>query len=242
MVPGAIAPMPADKAALGSMPVTAFQYCEAMRVASSTGWYLFPAEDIELMWNGADIFRAVDGQWQVLEDLHQPAFQLHWDQHCPPGFQGLAPPFVQVLPAKGALQIWSGWLIETSPGFSSLVRPIVNGQRSQLFHCYEGVVETDRFAPCPLFINLQLVATHVNIQLRRTDPLFQLQLVARDVLGHPGTTIEDAFASPPDAAGMTAADWQRFRATIRTDGADEAHRLGDYGAEVRRRQKSSTRD
>lgn len=241
-VPDAITPMPADKAALGAMPITAFRYGEAMRAASATGWYLFPPEDIELMRNGADIFRAVNGQWQVLDDVHEPEFQDHWNQHCPPRFQGLAPPFVQVLPAKDALQVWSGWLIETSAGFSSLVRPIVNAQRSQLYHCYEGVIETDRLAPCPLFINLQLVATHMSIQLQRTDPLFQLQLVARDALDLLSTAIDEAFPSQTGAPGMTDIDWQRFRATVRTDGAHEAHRLGDDGVDVRRRQKSCTRD
>lgn len=240
MVPSAFPPMEADKAALGFIPITAFQYCEAMRTASALGWYVFPVEDIELMWNGADVYHSVDGAWQVLHDHHRPDFQSFWNENCPPGFKGLAPPFIQALPAKGVVQIWSGWLIETAEGFNSLVRPIVNAHRSQLYYCYEGVIETDRFSPCPLFMNIQLVATHVGITLRKSDPLFQVQVVERGRHGGVAVHIDEAFQSTEGGSGMSEGDWRRFRATVRTDGADEQHRLGDYGGAVRKRQKSGS--
>ena len=46
--PAAIPPMRADKSALGLMPTMAYRHCEAMRMASSFGWYAFPAEEVRL--------------------------------------------------------------------------------------------------------------------------------------------------------------------------------------------------
>jgi hypothetical protein len=240
MVPGAIPPMRADKAALGYMPTSAYQYCEAMRVASSHGWYLFPPADIQLRFNGADVFHAVDGEWEPLSFAYLPGFAELWDKHCEPGFEGMAPPFLRALPARGAVQVWSGWLMSTAPGWNALVRPIANVTRSHLFHCYEGVVETDEFQPSPLFINLQLVASDVTITFPRNDPLFHFQPVQRlsySELAHRCEFKEGLLPADGDSVMMDERDWQNFRQTIRTDQPDETHRLGDYGGSVRKRAK-----
>src|ERR671934_152775 len=41
-VPGIRAPIRADASGLGTLPSRGFQYCEALRTASSFGWYVFP--------------------------------------------------------------------------------------------------------------------------------------------------------------------------------------------------------
>ena len=41
MSPQVIPPMRADKSALGGIPAAAHQYCEALRMASGFGWYVF---------------------------------------------------------------------------------------------------------------------------------------------------------------------------------------------------------
>ena len=149
MVPAAIPPMRADKAALGYMPTSAYQYCEAMRVASSHGWYVFPPVDIQLRFNGADVFHATDGEWEPLSFAYLPGFVEQWNEHCPPGFEDLVPPFLRALPARGAVQVWSGWLISTAPDWNALLRPIANVTRSHLFHCYEWSRPTSSSpAPC----------------------------------------------------------------------------------------------
>ncbi len=240
MVPAAIPPMRADKAALGYMPTSAYQYCEAMRVASAHGWYLFPPADIQLRFNGADVFHAVDGEWEPLSFAYLPGFIELWDEHCPPGFQGLVPPFLRALPARGAVQVWSGWLMSSAPGWDALVRPIANVTRSHLFHCYDGVVETDLFCPCPLFINLQLIASNVTITLAHNDPLFHLQPVQRlsySEQAHQCALKEGLLPATDKSQMMSESEWNSFRQTIRSDLPDETHRLGDYGATVRKRAK-----
>lgn len=240
MIPAAIPPMRADKAALGYMPTSAFQYCEAMRVASSHGWYIFPPVDIQLRFNGTDIFHAVNGQWEPLTSAYVPGLIDLWNEHCPSDFQGLVPPFLRALPARGAVQVWSGWLMSTAPGWNGLVRPMANVMRSSLFQCYEGVVETDQFCPCPLFINLQLLASDVTVSLQHNDPLFHLQPVQRLSYSDKAHNCEFKEGLVPvteESVMMSEGEWTSFRETFRTDGGDETHRVGDYGASVRKRAK-----
>jgi hypothetical protein len=243
--PSAIPPMRADKAALGFMPTSAFQYCEAMRVASSHGWYLFPPVDIHLRFNGADVFHETAAGWELLSFAYLPGLIELWDEHCPAEFQGFVPPHLRALPARGVVQVWSGWLIGTAPGWSTLIRPIANVTRSHLFHCYEGLIETDQFQPMPLFVNLQISATDVPIVMRHDTPLFQVQPIQRDSYsdGAHDCQWKEAFAmSGGDAPSMSAEDWASYRKTFRSDEPSEPHRLGDYGAAVRKRAKRSTPD
>lgn len=236
MYPDLTAPMRADKAALGYMPTSAYQYCEAMRVASSHGWYVFPPADIGLRFNGSDVFfEEDDGGWEPLTYCHLPGHVGLWDEQCPEGYEGLTPPFLRALPATGAVQVWSGWLIEASEGWSALIRPIVNAPRSILYHAFEAVVEVDRFRPSPLFVNLQLRATDVPIRMSRLDPLFHVQPIRRECYAATTVTFKEGLG---EHAALTLEDWAAFRKTVRTDRPDETHCLGDYGAEVRKRAKS----
>ena len=63
--PPAHMPMPADRGALGYLPMAAFQYCESVRVASGMGWYLFPPKTMSLMSDGRETFIADEGQWRT---------------------------------------------------------------------------------------------------------------------------------------------------------------------------------
>jgi hypothetical protein len=54
-VPGIRAPIRADASGLGTLPSRGFQYCEALRTASSFGWYVFPPIDFTLQWDGSQI-------------------------------------------------------------------------------------------------------------------------------------------------------------------------------------------
>lgn len=235
MHPELVPPMRADKAALGYLPSSAFQYCEAVRTASSHGWYVFAPTDIALRWNGADLFHQnPDGDWEPLGHRHLPGHQALWDEQCPPGYEGLAPPYLRALPAAGAVQVWSGWLVEAVEGWNVLVRSLVNVHRSSLYACWEGTIEVDRFRPCPLFVNLQLKATEVPVRISRWDPLFQVQAVRRECYAMQSAALRDGLG---EHATLDAVGWAGFRQTVRTDRSDETHRLGDYAAEVRKRSK-----
>jgi len=237
MYPDTLPPLRADKSALGTIPSAAFQYCEAMRAASAHGWYVFPPFDIRLRWTGSDVLWFNDGTWETLTQVRLPEFDDYWDASVPADMRGLAPPFLTGVQVRGIVQVWSGLLVESAEGWNTLVRPLVNAPQSHLYVPYEGVIETDRFAPCPLFTNLQLTSTEVVIDLLRHRPLFQVQPVRRDCYGEAAHDSEDVDAFGEGAIGLTEAQWRGFRRTIRTDRQDDPHYSGSYASDVRKRAK-----
>jgi Family of unknown function (DUF6065) len=240
--PGSISPMRADKSALGSMPAAAHQFCEALRAASSFGWYIFPPRDIRLWWDDAQTFFMTDGEWSPLTSVVDEELSMYWNAHCPVGMKDGAPPYLSALFVPGVIQIWSGLLVSTVQEWSVLGRPLANLALSRAYSCYEGIVETDWFKPTPLFINIRLTATDTVIEIPRGKPLFQLQPVHRASY----TSAMDGFVEHEgletrrgERGGMSPEDWEGLSNTIRSVSASRPHDTGRYGADVRKRAKRS---
>lgn len=234
---GLIPPMPGDRSALGSAPAAAFQYCEAMAMASAFGWTLFPPCGLHLRWTGreAEIFHS--GGWHNLDTLaFGPEEQAEWDENAPAALTGRMPYAAQKLFVPGIVQIWTGYFIESDPDWSVLIRPLPNVPGPDTHFLYEGIVETDQFRPCPLFVNIRLLKTDREIILRATDPLFTVQPVHRSAYA-PGVLAGNAVSSMSD---LPSDSLQAMERTVRLfDPAHGGDSLpGSYGAQVRRRRKS----
>ncbi|MGL4439282.1 MAG: DUF6065 family protein [Bosea sp. (in: a-proteobacteria)] len=233
--------MRADKAALGTLPTAAFQYCEPSRLASAFGWYIFPANDIQLRWDGAEVFHAVGGQWERLVSAALDDNFLHyWDEHAPEDLKGCSPPSISATFVPGIVQIWSGLLVSTAKDWSILVGPPANLIQNRSFSCFEGIIETDAFRPCPLFINIRLQCTADEIFIPRNKPLFQIRpLLRQSYADHVFQHREFAglAARDGDRGSMTPEDWNGYRSTVRR--ADEAQSRcpGTYAAARRKRAK-----
>jgi hypothetical protein len=240
--PAAVLPMRADKSALGTMPTMAFRHCEPMRLAASFGWYAFPAEEVCLRWNGSDVFIRQEGEWQTLSRSGLPGFDDYWNEHAPPELADLAPPFVTRLQMPGLVQIWTGLLCGTAPGWSVLVRPPSNMRGSFLYSPYEGIIETDRYRPCPLFMNIQLIATDVDIVLPKLSPLLQVQPLLRETYGegaHASQDVDGLGTQDDGSPAMSADDWAAYRRVIRVEEASQPAEPSHYAADTRKRDKSA---
>lgn len=240
--PAAVPPMRADKSALGLMPTMAFRHCEPVRMASSFGWYAFPAEEVSLRWNGSDVLVKEDGRWQPLVRSELPGFAEYWNKHAPPDLVDLAPPFLSRLQLPGLVQVWTGLLCSTAPGWSVLVRPPSNMRGSFLYSAFEGIIETDSYRPCPLFMNIQLLATDVDIQLPKLTPLLQVQPLLRqtyDENAHSSEEIDGLEVQENGQPAMSPEEWQAYRRVIRIEVEGQPPESGHYAADARRRAKSS---
>ena len=233
-------PLRGDKAALGTLPTAAYQYCEPVRVASSFGWYIFPPIDIRLMWNGVDLYYAVDGKWCDLTSVClTDEFAEYWDANAPADLKGHWPPFMTTSFVPGIVQIWSGLLISTDQDWSVIIGSPPNLLQTRHFSCFEGVIETDTFKPSPLFVNLKLHATDREILIPRDKPLFFVRPVRREcyseaVLRH----VEYEGLSTSGEGGMTEEDWNGYRHTVRkVDAPVNEYKPGKYGVERRKRAK-----
>jgi hypothetical protein len=238
--PAALPPMRADTSGLGTLPAGPFQYCEPLRTASAFGWYVFPPVDIRLAFDGTEAHYESEGEWRLLTSVHlEDEFLDHWDAHAPVDMKGRAPPYLSMTFVPGIIQIWSGFFVSTAPGWSVLVRPPANLAQSRTFSCFEGMIETDRFKPCPLFINIRLLSTDRETIIPKLKPLFQLQPIRRDCYADATLKFPDFAAlarESGNAFGMNDEDWQGVRRTLRSaDPLETEHTTGDYAARARRR-------
>jgi len=217
--------MTADQSALGTMPMAPYQYCEALRTASGFGWYAFPLHDTIVRWDGHDVYTWQDDDWQELESVALDDDELDWwRQHAPDGIE--PPPVLTSLFVPGIVQLWTGLLVSTAPDWSLMVRPLANLTRSHAYLPYEGIIETDEFRPCPLFINIRLIETDRDIFFDKAKPLFQVQPLPRIAyIGERAPPVEDI---------ETMTEWDGLAHTVRIPGA---RKPGTYAAAVRRRAK-----
>ena len=234
-VPGCRAPIRADSSVLGTLPSRGFQYCEALRAASSFGWYVFPPIDFTLQWDGAEIIWTYRGAkaWYPLQSVQFPGFQARFDRAAPKRLRGFAPPFLTAVPEPGIVQLWTGLMIGSVEDWSVLVRPPANLPRNLAFDLYEGIVETDRWFG-PLFTNLRLIKTDVPIHFSTETPLLQVQPLHRstydDEVSNRFGVVADMAAFPPDA-------WSRYEETIVKPNLAPVRPIGTYASSVRRRRR-----
>ena len=234
-VPGARAPMRADPSVLGTLPSRGFQYCEALRAASSFGWYVFPPIDFTLQWDGAEIIWTYGGAkaWYPLTSAQFPGYQATFDRAAPKRLRGFSPPFLTAVREPGIVQIWTGFFIGSADNWSVLVRPPANLPRSLAFDLYEGIVETDRWFG-PLFTNIRLVKTDVPVHLSTETPLVQVQPLHRNAYAD---EVCNSFDVVTELASFSDDAWSRYEQTIVKPNLDPERPVGAYATSVRRRRR-----
>jgi hypothetical protein len=233
-IPGCRAPIRADTAVLGTLPSRGFQYCEALRSASSFGWYVFPPIDFTLQWDGSQIiwtYRGAKG-WYPLTSAQFPGFEAAYDRQAPKHLRGFAPPFLTALPEPGLVQLWTGLLVESAEDWSILVRPPANLPRSLAFDAYEGIVESDRWFG-PLFTNLRLIKTDVPISFSTETPLLQVQPLHRSTYAE---EVSNGFSVVGSLADFPRDTWARYEEHVVRPNVEPAP-AGAYAARVRRRRR-----
>ncbi|HEX2941409.1 MAG TPA: DUF6065 family protein [Rhodopila sp.] len=236
LIPQARMPQRADRSASGTIPTRAYRYCDAVTSASGFGWWIFPPTDFQLIWNGTDVFWHFEGapDWLPLAPAAQfPDFARAFDQMAPAELQGCAPPFLTALPEPGVVQIWTGLMARTAPGWSLLIRPPANMPVPGGYCLYEGIVETD-FWFGPLFTNLRLTQTNRPVRLRSDFPLLQVQPLPR--IAYDDQTM-GATTINPDMSGMSDSDWSAYRDTVAVPSLDKERAFGAYAVAVRKRRK-----
>jgi len=235
-IPQARLPMRADRSAMGAIPTRAFRYCEAIVTANSFGYYVFPRMNFTLMFDGAEITWNYEGGpgFQPLRVAQFPNFREHFDAVAPEDCREFSPPFIGSLHEPGMIQLWSGLVARTRPGWSLLVRAPANVPNKEAFEVFEGVVETDRWFG-PLFSAVQLTRTNTPIEFRADYPLFQVQPIPREALDD--RNLND-YELVPELSQLSPADWDEYYDTVvRPNIADKRPR-GQYAKDTRKRRAS----
>ena len=236
LLPQGRPPKRADRSGAGYLPGRAMRYCDSLTTATGYGYWLFPPIDLQLMWDGEQVFWSYDNAacWLPLTGaasgaVQFPGFAAQFDESAPPELQGYSPPFLTALPELGGVQIWTGLVARTRPGWSLNVRMPVNLPGIPGLTAWEGIVETDHWFG-PLFTNFRITRTDFPVRLRAQTPFMQVQPVPQiayrdDTLNNPKVR---------SAEEMSAEDWDDLSQVLLPNDASSANQ-GTYAVRIRKR-------
>jgi len=233
LIPDAPEPRRADRSADGMVSVRAYRYCEALASASAFGFYIYPPIGFALMFDGDGIIWSYDGadDWYALEGAQFPGFRDFFEARAPESVKRFAPPFVVAAREPGVVQIWSGFLARTAPGWALLSRGVANVPNTQRYENFEGIVATDQWFG-PLFTNIRLKVTNAPVTFHPRYPMFQVQPVLHQCYRAPSYEILNFD-------DLDGADWERFEATMKPN-SEQMRPLGHYAVETRKRERGAS--
>jgi hypothetical protein len=173
----------ADASNPGTLSHRAFKHCEPFTAATSLGWLIYPPIDFDLRWDGQICLwkRAENKEWNVLRIVVAEEIAAGFIRHAESlgiAFKG-AYPFLSAAPEPGVIQMWSGLVVKTAPGWATLVRSVVNRPNEGVIEVFDGLIETDWWTG-PLLSVFRLVKTDISVEFRTKKPFAQIQLVNRD--------------------------------------------------------------
>jgi hypothetical protein len=239
LVPSAAPPRRADKSVGGVIPARALRYCEAITSASAFGWYVFLPLAFKVVWDGHDMLWTYDGvdEWLPLtrDAVQYPGFSEMFDQAAPPGVRGFAPPFLAPSIQPGGLQIWTGCIAKTAPGWSLLVRGVANLSHSLSYQMLEGIIETDNWFG-PLFDNVRILKTDIPVEFRSDVPFLQVQPVRKDFYAE---KFLQSFAVK-ELGQMSPDNWEAFHRTVVVPNISPERKRGQYAVSVRKQAAHAT--
>jgi hypothetical protein len=229
-------PKRAEKAAAGYIPARALRYCDALTSATGYGYWVFPPMDFRLIWDGEQISWSYgpDETWMPLTGTDSSAVQFPYfasvfDEAAPEALRGYSPPFLTAIPEQGGVQMWTGLLARTRPGWSLSIRPPVNLPAIPGTAAWEGIIETDIWFG-PLFTNFRLTKTDMPVHIRSHAPIIQVQPVPQ--LAYREETL-NSFANL-ETEDLSAADWERLSEVLLPH-PNPVIRQGEYAVAVRKR-------
>ena len=236
LIPQTRPPKRADRSGAGYLPSRAMRYCDALTSATGYGYWVFPPMTLRLIWDGEQIFwsPSEEDDWLPLTNTESGAIQFPdysnlFDSVAPAALHGHAPPFLTAMPEVGGVQIWSGLLVKTRPGWSLNVRSPINLPPAPGLVAWEGIIETDVWVG-PLFNNFRLVRTNSPVVLRAEVPFLQVQPIPQ--IAYRDDVLSDFDCKDVDS--LAADDWKRL-GTVLLPSADVEARKGDYAVTVRKR-------
>jgi len=238
LIPSAPAPRRADRGAGGLIPTRALRYCDPLTTATAFGWWVFPPVGLNLMWDGGTgVFWCPEGaeNWYPLKSAQFPDFADYFSRTAPPDCATYPPPFLVSTIEPAIVQIWSGWLVRTQPGWSTLIRQPANFPRPQGIDYFEGVIETDKWFG-PLFINVRLTKTDTPILLHAELPLLQVTPILR---AHYADSLLNNVAIANEPSDWTDHDWAQFHDTVVRPHTMDHRPAGLYATSARRRRRQS---
>lgn len=189
--PGGCRVEKAEKTVKGTANEGATKWCAPYSQANSLGWLIYPPTDIDIIWKSPKTFeyRHIsdynDYDHHFVRGMIREEDQVNPNRWCPPGGRTK---FTWGAADDNVVQIWTGMILKTPPGWCLQIRSPINCELPHRFHnvgpicsIQEGLLETD-WMQYDIWINVQFHVQNKWVYLRRSQalPLAQLVPVHRD--------------------------------------------------------------
>ena len=214
-------PVKASVSLSGEISSRAHQFCTPFLVANSMGYLIYPPIDFNILFDGVTTYVQLEGmdEWIILDKIFLPDFIDIWKKNIPEELKTSAPVFLEAFPERAVLQLWTGYFVDTLPGYNLWIRSPINRNHSASYKVIEGVVENDWWAG-PLFTNIEILKTDIPISFKKDQPFLQVIMLPRKDLERSNslsvTDIEDGL---PD---------QYIQRMIETSDRRNTQRPGSY--------------
>jgi hypothetical protein len=217
---------PADATLGGDAPLPGRQYCGPFVLANGAGYYLYSPVDMDISYDPREESRwtvTTYGEGYTDDDV---AILRGMAANHPTHDPEMITPRTKIYFAgehyepRHTVQIWTGCLFRTPPGWSLWIRSPINREMTRPFQIMEGILETD-WLWYDIWMNLRFTHTNVTASLRRDGPpLAQIVPVPRATTQH--WQVEERKLAPddPEAQGIFDrwSDYQRSKFHSLADG------------------------
>ena len=174
--------VPAEKTLNRTANKGGVRWCGPFTNANRAGWWVFPPVDIDIVWKGGSEFDYEqlspysDVDWDVTRFLLDEKDEEHVDAwSCPGGRLKFAWGLVE----PAVVQIWTGCIFQTPPGWALQIRSPIN-LPPLACHVMEAILETE-WLYYDIWMNVVFDRPNEPVRLRRDEwpPLAQLVPVPR---------------------------------------------------------------
>ncbi len=171
----------AEKTLNGTAHAGGVKFCKPFSSVNSLGWWIFPAVDMDIKWDGENYEHKLlepysNSDHQLVQSLlHEDA---EVEKFCPANGGRSKFTFGSVEPS--IVQMWSGCILETPPGWCLQVRSPINFA-PQKYHVMEGIIESD-WMQYDLWVNLSIDVKNEWINIRKDSwpPIAQIIPIRRE--------------------------------------------------------------
>lgn len=172
----------AEKTLNGNANKSGIQFCRPYSSANSTGFWIFPPVDLDLMWDGEKCTYHLQEQWphtehDIVKSLVKDSDNVDVNKFAPiEGRTKLTLGEVE----NNIVQLWTGCIFKTPPGWCLHVRSPINCETPD-FRIMEGVLETD-WMYYDIWLNIVIKTKNKSIKLRKNEwpPIAQIIPIRRE--------------------------------------------------------------
>jgi hypothetical protein len=170
----------AEKTCLGTANEAAVKWCGPYTSANQFGFWLYPPVDMQFVYDGNrfiyDTEKYSNEDYVTVKSLVKSSDKSVVEKWCMPDTGRTK--FTWGAAEQNVVQIWTGLIFETPPGYCLQIRSPINFPKTD-YHVMEAILETD-WMHYDIWINLVCDTNNKQITITKDFPIAQLIPIKRE--------------------------------------------------------------